>query len=144
MPVQIQPLTPADYDALVETWKQAGLRYRPNGRDGKLAIVVQMSRDPELFLGAFEKGRLVGSAIVSFDGRRGWINRLAVVPEARRRGIGGQLIDRAEKLLRQRGALIIAAHIESENLGSLRLFEKSGYKAHRDIVYVSKRERDDV
>src|SRR5215472_13099604 len=113
---QIQPLTPADYDGLVATWKLAGLRYRPNGRDSKLAIVVQMSRDPELFLGAFEKGKLVGSAIASFDGRRGWINRLAVIPDARRRGIGKQLIERAEKLLRQRGALIIAAHIESENV----------------------------
>jgi len=103
-----------------------------------------MSRDPELFLGAFEKGKMVGSAVASFDGRRGWINRLAVIPEARRRGIGKQLIERAEKLLRQQGALIIAAHIESENVSSLKLFEKSGYKAHRDIVYVSKRERDDV
>ncbi len=120
------------------------MTYRPNGRDSKLAIVVQMSRDPELFLGAFEKGKLVGSTIASFDGRRGWINRLAVVPEARRRGIGRQLIERAEKLLRQRGAMIIGANIERENAASLKLFESSGYKIHHDIYYVSKRDREDV
>jgi ribosomal protein S18 acetylase RimI-like enzyme len=137
-------LTPADYDALVELWKQAGLEYRPNGRDSKLSIVIQMSMDPELFLGAFEDGRLIGSLIATFDGRRGWINRLATVPEERRKGVAKALIARAEKLLRQRGAMIIGAHVERENTASLRLFENSGYSPRGDIVYMSKRDRPDV
>jgi ribosomal protein S18 acetylase RimI-like enzyme len=137
-------LTPADYDALVELWKQAGLEYRPNGRDSKLSIVIQMSMDPELFLGAFEDGRLIGSLIATFDGRRGWINRLATVPEERRKGVAKALIARAEKLLRQRGAMIIGAHVERENTASLRLFENSGYSQRGDIVYMSKRDRPDV
>jgi N-acetylglutamate synthase len=137
-------LTPADYDALVDLWKQAGLEYRPNGRDSKLSIVIQMSMDPELFLGAFEDGRLIGSVIATFDGRRGWINRLAIVPEERRKGVAKALIARAEKLLRQRGAMIIGAHVERENTASLRLFENSGYSSRSDIVYMSKRDRPDV
>ena len=137
-------MTPADYDALVDLWKQAGLEYRPNGRDSKLSIVIQMSMDPELFLGAFEDGRLIGSVIATFDGRRGWINRLAIVPEERRKGVAKALIARAEKLLRQRGAMIIGAHVERENTASLRLFENSGYSSRSDIVYMSKRDRPDV
>jgi N-acetylglutamate synthase len=137
-------LTTADYDALVDLWKQAGLEYRPNGRDSKLSIVIQMSMDPELFLGAFEDGRLIGSVIATFDGRRGWINRLAIVPEERRKGVAKALIARAEKLLRQRGAMIIGAHVERENTASLRLSENSGYSSRSDIVYMSKRDRPDV
>jgi len=129
---------------LVDLWKQAGLEYRPNGRDSKLSIVIQMSMDPELFLGAFEDGRLIGSVIATFDGRRGWINRLAIVPEERRKGVAKALIARAEKLLRQRGAMIIGAHVERENTASLRLFENSGYSSRSDIVYMSKRDRPDV
>jgi N-acetylglutamate synthase len=129
---------------LVDLWKQAGLEYRPNGRDSKLSIVIQMSMDPELFLGAFEDGRLIGSVIATFDGRRGWINRLAIVPEERRKGVAKALIARAEKLLRQRGAMIIGAHVERENAASLRLFENSGYSSRGDIVYMSKRDRPDV
>jgi len=129
---------------LTDLWKQAGLEYRPNGRDSKLSIVVQMSVDPELFLGAFQNGRLIGSVIATFDGRRGWINRLATVPEERRKGVGKALIARAEKLLRQRGAMIIGAHVERENSASLRLFEDCGYSLRGDIVYVSKRDRPDV
>lgn len=137
-------MTPADYDALVDLWKQAGLEYRPNGRDSKLSIVIQMSMDPELFLGAFEDGRLIGSIIATFDGRRGWINRLATAPEERRKGVAKALIARAEKLLRQRGAMIIGAHVERENAASLRLFENAGYTSRADIVYMSKRDRPDV
>ena len=144
MTVQVQPLTPGDYDALVDLWKQAGLEYRPNGRDSKLSIVVQMSLDPELFLGAFQNGRLIGSVIATFDGRRGWVNRLAIVPEERRKGVAKALIARAEKLLRQRGAMIIGAHVERENTASLQFFESCGYNLRGDIVYVSKRERSDV
>jgi ribosomal protein S18 acetylase RimI-like enzyme len=129
---------------LVDLWKQAGLEYRPNGRDSKLSIVIQMSMDPELFLGAFEAGRLIGSVIATFDGRRGWINRLATVPEERRKGVAKALIARAEKLLRQRGAMIIGAHVERENTALLRLFENSGYSPRGNIVYMSKRDRPDV
>jgi len=129
---------------LVALWKEAGLGYRPNGRDGKLSIVIQMSIDPELFLGAFQDGRLIGSVIATFDGRRGWINRLATVPEERRKGVAKALIGRAEKLLRQRGAMIIGAHVERENTASLRFFESCGYNLRGDIVYVSKRDRPDV
>jgi ribosomal protein S18 acetylase RimI-like enzyme len=103
-----------------------------------------MSLDPELFLGAFQNGRLIGSVIATFDGRRGWVNRLAIVPEERRRGVAKALIARAEKLLRQRGAMIIGAHVERENTASLRFFERCGYNLRGDIVYVSKRERPDV
>ena len=129
---------------MVALWKEAGLEYRPNGRDGKLSIVIQMSMDPELFLGAFQDGRLIGSVIATFDGRRGWINRLATVPEERRKGVAKALIGRAEKLLRQKGAMIIGAHVERENTASLRFFESCGYNLRGDIVYVSKRDRPDV
>ena len=144
MTVKVHPLTPADYDELVALWKKAGLEYRPNGRDSKLAITVQMSRDPELFLGAFENGRLVGSLLATFDGRRGWINRLATLPEARRRGIAKELVSHAERRLRQRGAMVIGAHVEKENGASLHLFENCGFKVAGNLVYLSKRDRPDV
>ena len=144
MTVRVQPLTPSDYDALVSLWAHAGLEFRPNGRDSKLSITIQMSRDPELFLGAFLNGRLVGSLIATFDGRRGWINRLATLPEIRRQGAAKQLISTAENLLRQRGALIIGAHVEDENAASIQLFESCGFKSHKNIVYLSKRARPDV
>jgi ribosomal protein S18 acetylase RimI-like enzyme len=103
-----------------------------------------MKRDPDLFLGAFLGPRLVGSVIASFDGRKGWINRLAVDPDERRKGIGRKLIEEAEQLLRARGSRITGALVEADNFPSLALFEKSGYTVHRNILYLTRRDSGQV
>lgn len=144
MPVEIQALETSDYDALLGLWKTAGLPHRPAGRDGREAITSQMRRDPALFLGAFLGGRLVGSVIASFDGRKGWVNRLEVDPHERRQGIGRKLTEEAERVLKARGAQITAALVETDNSPSLLLFEKCGYTVHKDILYLTKRDSGQV
>lgn len=105
----------------------------------------QMKAFPEFFIGAFKEKRLVGVVIASYDGRmKGWINRLAVDPEYRHRGIARELIQTAEKTLENHGATIFCALIETPNEESLNLFQKMGYTAHRDILYVSKRKSEAV
>ena len=142
--VKIRVLTVDDYDDLLGLWRDAGLPYRPKGRDSRSSIKSQMEHDPDLFLGAFQDGRLVGSVIATFDERKGWINRLAVAPRSRRRGVARVLVERAELALRKHGAEVIAALVERENSPSLALFQECGYKVHNDIVYLSKRDSEDV
>ena len=103
-----------------------------------------MRRDPGLFLGAFLEDRLVGSVIASFDGRKGWINRLAVDPDERRQGIGRKLTEEAERVLRARGSQITGALVEADNSQSLALFEKCGYTIHKDMLYLTKRDSGQV
>ena len=55
---------------------------------------------PGGFIGAFADGKLVGIVVATHDGRKGWINRLAVHPDYRRRGIAKKLIEEAEEYLR--------------------------------------------
>jgi len=142
--MEIRKLTIDQYEELVNLWRRAGLPFKPKGRDSKEAIARQMNANPEFFLGAFENGRLVGAVIVSSDGRKGWINRLAVDPDFRRRGVASTLVAEAERVLRKHGIRIFCALIEDGNEASKRLFKKCGYVEHHDIIYFSKRESDDV
>jgi len=142
--MEIRKLTIDQYEELVNLWRRAGLPFKPKGRDSKEAIARQMNANPEFFLGAFKNGRLVGAVVVSSDGRKGWINRLAVDPDFRRRGVASTLVAEAERVLREHGVRIFCALIEAENEASRRLFKKCGYVEHRDIIYFSKRESDDV
>ena len=140
----IRRLTIGDYDELIKLWERSSLPFKPKGRDNGHEIARQMDANPELFLGAFEGRTLVGTVIGSYDGRKGWINRLAVDPDHRRQGIGQILIARIEKSLREKGARIVAALVEESNPKSINLFEKLGYVTDKEILYLSKRESEDV
>lgn len=142
--LEIRALGPGDCEGLLGLWREAGLPHRPGGRDSRSALLDQMRRDPELFLGAFVDGQLVGSAIATFDGRKGWINRLAVAPAWRRRGIARRLIGEAEDRLRRRGALVVAALVERENTASIALFQACGFGLAPQVLYLTKRDPRDA
>lgn len=143
--MKFRTLSLEDYDAMIELWKAAGLPYKPKGRDSREAVAYQMRNNPDFFVGAFDaNGKLVGVVVLSCDGRKGWINRLAVHPEYRRRGIAKALVAKGEKILRKRGMRIICALIEDHNEASKQLFRECGYVEHRDIVYFSKRDSEEV
>ena len=144
-PIEKRALTIKDYDAMIELWKRASLPFKPKGRESKQMIEKHIEAFPDLFIGAFHEGKLVGVVIGSYDGRmKGWINRLAVDPQCRRKGVAQQLIEAAEKALEKRGATIFCALIETPNDESLRLFRKMGYIPHEEVLYVTKRKsRDD-
>lgn len=125
-------------------WDAAGLTYHSKGRDSREKLQDEWMANADGFIGAFAEDRMVGSVIATDDGRRGWINRLAVHPEYRRGGLAGRLIAAAERECRRRGLRVIAALIDRENVSSQALFDKSGYRFHKDIFYYSKRESDDA
>jgi len=153
MNILFHNLTREDYDAIISLWERAGLPFRPEGRDSREEMKAQIARDPELFIGAFdgegssdgeERGRLVGVIVGTDDGRKGWLNRLAVDPDYQKKGIGRALVEECERCLRQRGRKIICVLVEDWNEKSLRLFRKNDYVLHRDILYLSKRESEKV
>ena len=94
----------------------------------------------DLFLGAFDSGELIGVIVGTDDGRKGWINRLAVLPEYRRKGVALKLIRAIEGALRKRGRRIISVLIEAPNNASVSLFLKAGYAAWEGMAYLSKRD----
>lgn len=144
MKVAIRPLTIHDYEALVALWGRAGLNYRRQGRDSRGSFARQLEGGKVTILGAEAEGRLIGSVMVSEDGRKGWINRLAVDPRYRRQGLGARLIAAAEEELKGRGMTVIAALIEAENAPSIDLFAKVGYLFDEGILYFSKRESEEA
>jgi GNAT superfamily N-acetyltransferase len=139
----LRHLTVDDYDAIIRLWKEAGLEsVRLQGRDSHDAFAAQLAAGQRV-IGLEDAGQLIGAVLVTHDTRKGWINRLAVHPDHRRKGYATELIAAAEQELRAIGFQIFAVLIEADNNASQELFAREGYKAH-DIVYMSKRNSDDV
>ncbi len=137
--VKIRRFRIEDYDALIALWDEARLSYRPKGRDRRDKIEKEIRHSNAVFLVAEANDKLVGSVFGTHDGRKGWINRVAVSPACRKQGIGARLVKEAEKRLEDLGIEIIACLIEDRNTVSRAVFERLGYKRHTDITYFSKR-----
>lgn len=133
-----------DYDAVVDVWSRAGLPYRPHGRDTREGIARELAGENAIFLLAELDGVVVGTALCTHDGRKGWINRLAVVPEQQGKGIGAMLIVEAERRFTAKGIKVFACQIMRYNSGSQEFFSRLGYQAHDDVRYFSKRLDDDA
>jgi N-acetylglutamate synthase len=142
--MEIRRLTIADYKEITSLWSRANLPFKPRGRDSRQAIAIQISANPDFFLGAFEGRHLVGTAVLSSDMRKGWINRLAVDPDYRRRGVAKTLIEESEKTFRNHGLRIFCSLIEGPNKASKALFKKCGYSEYTDVSYFTKRDSDAV
>ena len=143
MAIQIRPLRLGDYEATIRVLDVCGLHPRVRGRDSRSAIARQLRSKQNVYLGAFDGSRLVGTVFGTQDTRKGWINRLAVLPEYRHRGIAGRLVRAAERGLRGRGMEVFAALIEADNAASRRLFAKLGYDTS-DILYYRRKRRDEA
>jgi ribosomal protein S18 acetylase RimI-like enzyme len=143
--IEYRSLKSSDYDEIIRVWKEADLGHKPKGRDTRDRMTVEISRASDLFIGAFVQGKLIGTVIGTFDGRRGCVNRLAVVPQYRHQRIAEKLVAICEERLKKMGALVIYCLIEKENDPSLTLFSKRlGYHIHDGIVYLSKRDNWDA
>ena len=140
----VRELTEEDLDQVPRVWVDAGLPYRPKGRDAPEGLRDQLRRAPDLFLGAFDGPDMIGVVIATDDGRKGWVNRLAVLPAYRRKGVAKALVDRCEEALRRRGRGVFCILIEGRNEASERLFLTSGYRDESDIRYYAKRDSEET
>ncbi len=85
-------------------------------------------------------GDVVGTLIVTFDGWRGNMYRLAVLPSLQRQGIARQLVERAHDWLRSVGCRRITALVEGDHVYATSFWESAGYehdtemrRYHRDL-----------
>ena len=87
---ELRKLTTEDYDDILRVWSDAGLPYKPDGRDNRERIALEIERKDTIFVGLFENDRMLAVGLATFDGRKGWINRVAVDPDRRGEGFGGE------------------------------------------------------
>ncbi len=138
--LQIREFRLTDYDSVLELWLEAGLVFRPGDR--KSEIAEKIKRDPELFLVAEERGKIVGAVMGAWDGRRGWIYHLAVAPKGQRRGVGTVLVRELERRMSRKGVAKVNAVVYRDNQKSIGFFKKLGYQLDERSLLFGKLLRD--
>ena len=143
MAITVRRLRMGDYEAIIRVLEVCRLNPRVRGRDSRRNLAKQLRSRQTLYLGAFDGSRIVGTVFGTHDTRKGWINRLAVLPEYQHRGIASRLVRACERGLRKQGLEMFAALVDSENAASRSLFSKLGYM-QSDILYYRIKDHEDV
>ena len=133
-----------DYGPLIKLWQDASLPYKPNGRDSREKMEAELKHGFGFILLAESEKKIIGAILGTHDGRKGWINRVAVHPDYRKQGIARKLVAEAEKRLEESGMEIITCLIEDWNEQSIEFFKRLGYNEQKDIIYFSKKKHDKV
>ena len=129
---------PEDYPAARFLWDNAGPGIHVRRSDEPAEIQKKLQRDPDLFLVAETQGRLIGTVIGGFDGRRGMIYHLAVEADFRQQGIGSLLMDEVEKRLKEKGCLRCYLMVAEGNNDAMRYYEKRYWERMDTILTYGK------
>ncbi len=124
-----------DYDGVVDLWRSAGIIL--SATDDRAGIACRLRRDAELFLVYVVEDLLVGAVMGAFDGRRGWINHLAVRPAWQGGAIGSALVEALEARLREKGCPKVNLLIELGNAGVQPFYEGLGFRRD-DLIFMEK------
>ncbi|MBN1149944.1 GNAT family N-acetyltransferase [candidate division WOR-3 bacterium] len=128
-----------DHENLIALWEKSGLPYKLDGRDAKEIIKKQSILENTCFYVALFDGKIIGSVFATHDGRKGWVNRLAVDPDFGRRGIAQLLIEKAEAWFKEKEIKVYACLIDEDNEWSKKAFMKKGYVKKGHIKYFVKK-----
>ena len=125
--VRIRPAEYSEAEVVLELWstaRSAAVDVEDTRHDVKLLL----SFDPGSLLVADVDAQVVASAVVTWDGWRGGIHRLVVLPAYRRRGIARQLVEAAHERLRCCGAKRANILIAEVDEGAGDLWRSAGYR----------------
>lgn len=137
MAISIREMKLDDYPQVIELWKSCegiGL----SADDSLEGINHVLSRNPGLSLVAEEAGQVVGAVLVSQDGRRGYLNHLAVKSSHRSQGVGSALVNSSLSALKKLGIRRCHIFVFTDNQGALTFWEKVGWEARSELKIMSK------
>lgn len=136
MPIHIRPMRRDDYDQVAALWRRcAGVVL--SSADRVESIGRYLDRNPGLSLVAEDGGSLLAAVLCGHDGRRGYLHHLAVDPEARGRGLGRRLVERAMNGLRREGIAKSHLFVLRDNPAGLGFWTHLGWAARTDIGIMS-------
>ena len=134
--MQIRPFALSDQPAVIALWETCGLT-RP-WNDPATDIERKLTTQPELFLVGEHDGEVIATAMVGYDGHRGWVHYLAVAPSRRGERLGQALMVEAERLLTVLGCPKLNLMVRTGNEQVVGFYRAIGYGVD-DVVVLSKR-----
>jgi ribosomal protein S18 acetylase RimI-like enzyme len=128
----VRSFRPGDGEALSALWGRVFPEDHPWNAPAVM-IENKLRVQPELLLVGDLAGTIVGAVMAGFDGVRGWIYHLAVLPEHRRRGFATRLVRSAEQGLRALGCPKVNLQVRATNQDVVAFYRSVGYQVEERV-----------
>lgn len=122
----------ADYDHVIKLWSNTEAMLLRDA-DSRESIARYLSLNPHLSFVAEQSGQIVGAILVGSDGRRGYVQHLAVDENLRGTGIGRQLINSAIAALEAIGISKTHLFVANDNLNAQQFYQSLGWFARDEV-----------
>ena len=125
----------SDYSEVLKLWKKAGITTGHSDEEEEVKKILKVN--PETFLVGVLDGKVIGSVIGGYDGRRGLIHHLAVLPKNQGKGFGKKLMVEVEKRFAEMGVVKSHLLIDSDNKDVINFYLRIGWEL-RDLTVMSR------
>jgi ribosomal protein S18 acetylase RimI-like enzyme len=131
--VTIRVARPDDVPGVLALWARARSA-AARTPDDAAAVGALIAHGTDALLVAEDDGRIVGALVAAWDGWRGNMYRLAVLPEHRRLGIGRGLVEAGHERLRRHGARRVTALVDHDEVEATALWRAAGYELDHELA----------
>jgi ribosomal protein S18 acetylase RimI-like enzyme len=133
----IQEMTIQDYDEVRGLWLETeGVQI--SDTDSREGLEWFLERNPGLSFVARDAEKLVAAVLCGHDGRRGYIDQLAVSPSHRRQGIGRSLVSRCLYNLMRVGIRKWHLFVPEDNDVALAFWNQLGWEKSIALVTMTR------
>jgi ribosomal protein S18 acetylase RimI-like enzyme len=117
---------------VVALWQNV-FGYESDHNSPELVIDNKMAVGDGLFFVASVEYDVIGTVMAGYDGHRGWIYSMAILPDYQKKGIGSALLEYAEEKLSLLGCLKVNLQIMEGNEAVEKFYKANGYSTENRI-----------
>jgi ribosomal protein S18 acetylase RimI-like enzyme len=140
MDLTYRRMTIGDFGQVLRLWESdPGIGLSEADSEENVRRFLELNGETNLV--ALQGERIVGSVLCGNDGRRGYLYHLVVAQDARKRGIGGRLIELCLEALKEKGIDKCHLFVFETNELAIEFYRNADWTERDDLKIFSKKTR---
>ncbi|MEJ2248376.1 MAG: GNAT family N-acetyltransferase [Candidatus Lokiarchaeota archaeon] len=124
-----------DYSVVLKIWKETSITITSS--ESKEEVERMLLRNPNLCLIGKLEDKIIAVVFGGFDGRRGYVHHLAVIPEYQGKGYGRKIMEELVKRFRDMKVHKLHLFVEKRNQDVINFYENLGWEVRNDLEMMS-------
>lgn len=136
MNVSYREMQVADYDAVLALWQETE-HMLIREADSRENVTSYLDKNPNMSFVAIVHGKVVGAVLAGTDGRRGYLQHLAVGTDYRGKRIGKTLVEKVTDAFAHIGISKTHLFVNTENEQAQMFYKSMGWEVRQEVKMYS-------